>query len=172
MKPPIIVTVTAISIALMLGALPRPGAAEPPTLGDHASAVDRASTASDGERVVLGFISRHLKLPAEQLRLERLRTGLTLGNLLVANRLAQLAKVPVEQIVTEFKGGRSWDDIARARNLDLDRLRDEMKFAEETVEQRQEDKGPRPFRADEPVTRQPGPTVPGGPQIPQPPRRY
>ena len=173
MKPPMIRTLAAISMVLMLGALGGPGRAEPPTLGEYASAVDRALTAPDGERVVLGFISRQLQLPAETLRLQRLQTGLSLGNLLVANRVAQLAKAPVEQIVTEFKGGRSWDDIARAREVNVDRLRDEMKYSQETVEQRLEDKAPRPYRADEPVTRQPAPTVPGtGPQIPTPPRRY
>jgi len=171
MKPRNIRTMATISMALILCALPRPCHAQAPALGEYASGVDRALTAPDGERVVVGFISRHLQLPVETLRLQRLQTGLSLGNLLVANRVAQLGKVPVEQIVTEFKGGRNWDDIARAHDVSVDRLRDEMKYSQETVEQRLEDKAPRPYRADEPVTRQPAPTVPGGPSIPQPPRR-
>jgi hypothetical protein len=168
-----ILAATVMSMALLLGASPRPCRAEPLSLGDYASAFDRALTAPDGERVVLGHASRQLQVPVETLRLQRLKTGLTLGNLLVANRLAQLAKVPVEQIVTESRGGQSWEDIARAHAVNVDQLRDELKFSREAVEQRLEDKAARPYRADEPVTRQPAPPQPGvGPQIPTPPRRY
>jgi hypothetical protein len=131
------------------------------SLAEYVTAIDRAANGPDGERVVLGHISRQLRLPVEDLRRERMQTGLTFGGLLIAHRLAQAAKMPVEQVVTEFKAGQSWEDITRGHQLDVDALRADMKTSREVVEQRSEDKGSSALKTDE--SHAPPPTAPSTP---------
>src|SRR5690349_717536 len=59
-----------------------------PTLAQCAAAIDTAAAEPDGERVVLGHLSRKLRVSAETLRSQRMQTGLGWGELLIANRLS------------------------------------------------------------------------------------
>ena len=63
-------------------------AADEPTLEERVAAIDRVVAQPDGMRVVLGHISRELHVSAEDLRTQGAQTGLGLGEILVANRLA------------------------------------------------------------------------------------
>src|SRR5204862_469539 len=70
-------------------ALPPPAVAEPsPPLAERAAAIEAAAEEPDGERVVLGHLSRTLGMSAEALRAQRAQTGLGWGDLLIANRLS------------------------------------------------------------------------------------
>ena len=93
-------------------------------------------------RVVLGHISRELHVSAEDLRTQGTQTGLGLGEILVANRLAADTQLSVEQIVREFRGGRSWTQIATDHVVDLAALTRYVADAKDAVEQRSDDKGP------------------------------
>ena len=116
--------------------------ADPPTLEELAAAIERARTGPDGERVVVGHISRKLAVSAEALRAQRTRTGLSWGEFLIANLLSQATKLTVEQVVVEFKGGKGWADIAHHHNVNLDQLRNEVRQAQQAMEQRSEDRAP------------------------------
>ena len=119
-----------------------PAAPPPPTLADRAAAIESVAGAPDGERVVLGHLSRKLGMPADALRAQRTRTGLGWGDLLIANRLAVETQAPLDDLIAEFRGGRVWESIAREHGADLERLVSDMRSSEEAVEQHSEDKSP------------------------------
>jgi hypothetical protein len=120
-----------------------PAAAEPQvTLAELAAAIDAAAGEPDGERVVLGHLSRKLGVPADTLRAERTKTGLGWGDLLIADRLSLETHVPLDVLVAEMRGGRTWESIARERGADLERLASDVRASEDAVEQHSEDKSP------------------------------
>src|SRR6266481_2339129 len=76
--------------------------ADPPTLEELAAAIERARTGPDGERVVVGHISRKLAVSAEALRAQHAQTGLGWGELLIANLLlSKTAKQTIDHVVAE-----------------------------------------------------------------------
>jgi len=122
---------------------PPPAVAEPSvTLAERAAAIEAAAEEPDGERVVLGHLSRKLGMSAEALRAQRAQTGLGWGDLLIANRLSLETHAPFDALVAEMRGGRDWESVARAHGADLERLASDVRTSEETVEQHSEDKGP------------------------------
>lgn len=130
-----------VVLATALAAGPA-GGADPPTLKDRAAAIERVSTEGDGARVVIGYLSRKLHTPVDELRTERARTGLNWGELLIANLVSRTAGLSVEQVAGEFQSGMSWEDIARAHGANLEPLVIDVARTQEIVEQRKEDKAP------------------------------
>ncbi len=116
-----------------------------PTLAERAAAIERASTAPDGFRVVVGHVSRELGIAVDVLRGQRAHTGLDWGALLIANRVAKEARIPLEQVVAESRNGKAWEDIARAHNVDLTKLVGAVANSQSVVERRGEDKAPPPM---------------------------
>src|SRR5262245_63545099 len=80
--------------------------ADAPTLEDRAAAIDRVSKESDGDRIVIGHVSRALGIPVEKLRVQQTQTGLSWGELLVAYRVARAPGRTLEQTVTDFRSGK------------------------------------------------------------------
>lgn len=116
--------------------------AAPATLEQHAAAIELASKEPDGDRVVVGHISRKLRLPVETLRTQRAQTGLGWGEVLIANRLAAGARLPFDQVVAEFRGGEAWEQIARNHGVNVNTLLTDVQESQRLVEQRAEDKAP------------------------------
>ena len=136
------VSVVPIALAMLFG-VALVLAADAPTLEDRASAIERASTLPEGVRVVLGHLSRELELSAETLRADRAKTGLGWGELLIAHRLSRSTRVPVDQIATEFRSGKTWEAIARDHDVDLSALVQLVRHSQDVIEQRSDDKAPR-----------------------------
>jgi hypothetical protein len=132
--------IVAVSL-MMLGATPA-WSADAPTLAERAEAIERASTAPDGYRVVLGRLSRELTIDVPTLRAQRTQTGLSWGELLVAHRLARAVKIPLDQVVADFRGGKRWEDIARDRGVDLNALTRQIEETQVIVEHHADDKAP------------------------------
>jgi hypothetical protein len=131
--------VTALTLVLGVGPA---WSADPPTLEGRAAAIERVSTQFDGARVVIGHISRKLRMPSDTLQAQRKQTGLGWGELLIANRLSKEKELTFAQVVAEFRSGKSWEQIARDHRVDLERLRDDVRRSQEVVEQREEDRPP------------------------------
>lgn len=137
-------TAGAIALLLALAVLvpgQRASAVEGTSFEERAAAIEAVSKAPDGDRVVLGHLSRLLRISAERLRTERARTGLGWGELMIAHRLSREAGTAVESVIDEFRAGRSWAEIARGRKVDVGKLMRDVQRSQEAVEQRTEDRG-------------------------------
>src|SRR3989449_11711976 len=82
--------------------------ADPPTLEELATAIEGVRTGPDGERIVVGHISRKLAVSVEALRAQRAQTRLGWGELLIANLLSKATKLSVDEVVAEFRSGKGW----------------------------------------------------------------
>ena len=116
--------------------------ADSPTLEELAAAIERVRTGPDGDRVVVGHISRKLGLSVEVLRTQQAQTRLGWGELLIANLLSQATKLTVDKVVAEFRGGVGWADIARHHKANLDQLINDVQQSQRAMEQRAEDRAP------------------------------
>src|SRR6185295_15197307 len=97
------------ALALAIAATAAPAwSADPSPLAERAAAIERASTAPDGYRVVVGHLSRELSIPVDGLRTQRLQTGLDWGAIFIANRIAKDAGMSFDQVVTELRAGKQW----------------------------------------------------------------
>ncbi len=147
----------AVGLALALAAAPGWSADGAPTLEEIAAAIDRVAQEPDGDRVVVGHISRTRAMSAETLRTEHARIGLGWGDLLIAHRLSREAGPPLDEIVAEVRRGKPWKEIVGDR-IDLATLIGEVQRSKEIIEARGEDKGPRTTGA----SKGPGRQAPGG----------
>jgi len=118
--------------------------ADAPTLEDRAAAIDRVSKESDGDRIVIGHVSRALGIPVEKLRMQQSQTGLSWGELLVAYRVSRASGRTLEQTVTDFRSGKAWEAIAQDHKVDLRKLTTEVQQSQDTLQGREEDKGTAP----------------------------
>lgn len=144
-----------------------------PTLEELATAIESVRTGPDGERIVIGYISRKLDVSAEALRAQSARTRLGWGDLLIANLLSQAAKLTVDQVVAELKSGKGWADVAHNHNVALDRLIKDVQESQQAMAQRAEDRGPARSTAPPSQQTQPGPAPTPSPfSTPSPSRRY
>ncbi len=148
------VTVVTLLTAL-LAAVPA-WSAESPTLDESVAAIEHASKEPDGDRVVVGHISRELRMAAGTLRAERATTGVRWGDVLIANRLSQASGLPFEAIVAEFQTGKTWEDVARAHGVNVEQLINDVLRSQAAIENRSEDKPARPD------LNRPLPPAPGG----------
>ena len=133
-------TTLRIALALALATASAHGAAAP-TLAELAATIDRLATKADGDRVVVGHISRTPVTSAETLRADRARTGLGWGDFLIAYRLSHEGDVPFDDVVANVRGGKPWPEIVDG-HMDLATLTAEVERSKEMIEQRREDKGP------------------------------
>ena len=129
----------ALTVVLAVGPA---WSADPPTLAERAAAIERVSTETDGARVVIGHLSRKLHIPTDTLQAQRKQSGLGWGELLIANLISTMAKLTFDQIVGEFRNGKSWEGIARDHHVNLQRLADDVDRSQEIVERREEDRAP------------------------------
>jgi hypothetical protein len=135
-------SIVALSCVLLgAGAVPAPPPASP-SLAERAAAIEATANEADGERVVLGHLSRKLGVSADVLRAPRAQPGLGWGDLFIANRLARETHTPLETLVAESRAGATWEDIAREHGADVERLGNGVRTSEEAMEQRSEDKYP------------------------------
>ncbi len=131
-----------MGLALFLGIGLTWGAA-PPTLEELAAAIERVRAGPDGERVVVGHISRKLAVSVEALRAQRAQTGLGWGELLIANLLlSKTTKLTIDHVMAEFRSGKGWADIAHHHNVGLDQLIEDVQQSQQAMEQRAEDRAP------------------------------
>ena len=130
------------SLVLVFCAVGSAWGADPPTLEELAAGIEKVRSGPDGERIVVGHVSRKLGMSVDALRAQRARTTLAWGDLLIANLLSISTKVTVETIAAELRSGMKWEDIARRHNAHLDDLVSEVRQSRESMEQRAEDRAP------------------------------
>ncbi len=126
----------------MLCAIGSTWGADSATLEELAAGIEKVRSGRDGERVVVGHISRKLEMSVDVLRAQQARTTLGWGDLLIANLLSKSTKVTVDALATELKSGAKWEDIARRHNARLDELIADVRQSQQAMEQRAEDRAP------------------------------
>ncbi|MBM3217612.1 MAG: hypothetical protein FJZ38_02840 [Candidatus Rokubacteria bacterium] len=136
------VTLVALALALVVT---QAWGADLATLAERAAAIERASTAPDGFRVVVGHLSRELGLPVDELRAQRLRSGLDWGAIFIANRLAKEIGMTFDEVLAAYRGGKTWEGIVREHKVDLEKLTSALQRTQGVVERRAEDKAPPPM---------------------------
>jgi hypothetical protein len=151
---------SVVMVAIVLLVQPVWGA-DSPTLQERAAAIDRVSKETDGDRIVVGHISRALGVSVERLRIQHTQSGLGWGDLLIAHRIAKAASSPVDDIVAESRNGKDWETIARDRKVDLPKLVADVQRSQDAVEQRVDDKGraPQAEAGNRPDAPPPGPSA-------------
>jgi len=130
------------SLVLVLCAIGPAWGSDPPTLEELAAGIEKVRSGPDGERIVVGHISRKLDMPVDALRVQRARTTLAWGDLLIANLLSKSAKLNVDSVAAELGSGMKWEDIARRHNVRLDELINDVRQSQESMELRVEDRAP------------------------------
>jgi len=130
------------TLVLVLCVIGSTWGADQPTLEELAAGIERARSGPDGERVVVGHISRKLGVSVATLRAQRDQTTLSWGDLLIASLLSRDTKRTVDSIAAEFRGGMKWEDIARRHNVGLDALISDVRESQQAMEQRAEDRAP------------------------------
>ena len=133
---------TLLMVALLILGATAVAGADTLTLAERAAAIERASQEPDGVRVVVGHLSRLLGMSVDALRTQRTERGLNWGELLIAIRLSRSTELPLDQIVGEFRSGKTWEEIAEAHQIDLPRFVGQVRHSQEVVEQHSEDRGP------------------------------
>jgi hypothetical protein len=142
----------AVAIALTFGA----GLGAEATLEASAAAIESAAGQPDGDRVVVGHLSRKLGISAEVLRQQRTRSALGWGDVLIANYLATAAKRTFDETVAEHQAGKTWNEVAESHHVPAPELLQYVRESEGAVEQRSEDKGPSGSKTGSAPTHSPG----------------
>jgi len=119
-----VLLVIAITVGLVVvgsvSAKPKDKDGDVAELTKQVSELDAVSAA--GQQQVLERISTETGVPVETLKMQKSQTGLGYGGLCVANLLAKATGKTFEQIVTEFKSGKGWGEIAKENGVKLGEL--------------------------------------------------
>ena len=81
-----------------------------------------AQTSSPGQDQVLTRISNETGVSVHTLRKQEAETGLGFGNLEKANLLAKASGHSFREVVSRFKGGEGWGEIAHDAGLNLGKI--------------------------------------------------
>ena len=92
------------------------------TLNQHITAINRTARTPEGRQVVAQRLSRDLGISTQTLQTQREQTGLGWGEILIANRISQQTGLTFNRVVSEFRGGKCWGEIARRHDLNLGQL--------------------------------------------------
>ncbi len=123
-----------VVMLVILASAPGWGAESGAPLDDQAAAVNRTARTPEGERVVADRLSRDLGIPATTLEAQRQQTKLGWGELLIANRLAKTTGMTFDQVVSEFRSGKGWGQIAGEHNVNLGKLVSEVRESRHAAE--------------------------------------
>jgi hypothetical protein len=104
------------------------------TLGKAVASLDaKAATVVDGYALMPTAVSWQTKVPTEVLKKQRAKSGLTYGQLLVANSLASGSGKSFEQILALRAKTRDWSQLAGNLHVDVNSIVARLKAADESV---------------------------------------
>ena len=93
----------------------------------------QSSTVVDGYALIVPAVKLQTGVPAETLKWQRQKTGLTYGELLVANSLASGSGKSFNDILAMKNKGQSWSQISQSLRINIDSITTRLKTAEESV---------------------------------------
>lgn len=93
----------------------------------------QSGTVVDGYALVVPAVKLQTGVPAETLKWQRQKTGLTYGELLVANSLATGSGKSFNEIIAMKNKGQSWSQISQSLKINIDSITSRLKTAEESI---------------------------------------
>ena len=104
------------------------------TLGKAVASLDaKAGTVVDGYALMPTAVSWQTKVPAEVLKKQRAKSGLSYGQLLVANSLASGSGKTFEQVLALRAKTRDWSQLAANLHVNVNSIIARLKSADESV---------------------------------------
>jgi hypothetical protein len=114
-----------LSVALIAAFSVAPALAQ----NDEIGKINRAA-GNQNQQQVLDRLSSELGVSAETLRQQKQRDNLSYGQLFMANSLASSSGKSVNTIVSEFRSGKGWGQIARENNVSVGQIVSNARRAE------------------------------------------
>ena len=93
----------------------------------------QSSTVVDGYALIVPAVKLQTGVSAETLKWQRQKTGLTYGELLVANSLASGSGKSFNDIIAMKNKGQSWSQISQSLRINIDSITTRLKTAEESI---------------------------------------
>ena len=93
----------------------------------------QSSTVVDGYALIVPAVKLQTGVPAETLKWQQQKTGLTYGELLVANSLASGSGKSFNDIIAMKNKGQSWSQISQSLRINIDSITTRLKTAEESI---------------------------------------
>ncbi len=94
----------------------------------------KAKTAVDGWALMTTAVSWQTKVPIEVLKGQRATSGLTYGELLVANSLATGSGKNIDQVLAFRAKSQNWSQLARKLHIGVGSLIARLKGADESIQ--------------------------------------
>jgi len=98
------------------------------SVADTTTKLDREAARIDshaskfGDNAAFEALSERLNIPTATLQSQKSSSNFGFGQLVIANELAKASGKTFDQISQEFKGGKTWSQIAQESNLKLGRI--------------------------------------------------
>lgn len=93
----------------------------------------QSSTVVDGYVLIVPAVKLQTGVPTETLKWQRQKTGMTYGELLVANSLASGSGKSFNDILALKNKGQSWSQISSGLKINIDSITTRLKAAEESI---------------------------------------
>jgi len=84
------------------------------------------------ESMALSSVASNLSVPADTLKQEKAEYKVTLGELYVAHQIAKLSNSDLKSVMTDSKS-KAWGEVAKARNIDMDQIKNSSKNLEKSL---------------------------------------
>ena len=72
------------------------------------------------EEHALNALSTHLGVSVDSLKQQRAEYKSSVGELYLVNQFAKLSKADFKTIMADYKSGKAWSEIAKARQIQMD----------------------------------------------------
>lgn len=119
---------------------PRPAATtvtvlnKPAFRGALANFDSQSSTVVKGYALIIPAVSWQTKVPVDTIKKQRAATGMTFGELLVANSLASGSGRSFSEILALHARTKNWEQVAKQLHVNIDSVTARLKTAAESIE--------------------------------------
>jgi hypothetical protein len=89
------------------------------------------------EQDALNALSTHLGVPLDTLKQEKVEYKSSAGELYAAHQFARQTGSDFKSVMTELKSGKSWGQVAKTRNVDMDQFNKDARQLEDALKKTQ-----------------------------------
>jgi hypothetical protein len=85
------------------------------------------------EQDALNTLAKHLGIPLETLKSEKAEYKASMGELYAAHQFAKQSGSDFKSMMLEFRSGKSWGELAKAKKIDMDQFKKDSNQLEEAL---------------------------------------